>query len=75
MSTGISALYSEFTAALTEVRSTCVECSWTGASRPTRPPSRSTPNITNINTFWRWRLHWHSGKPYKTPVARKRPRR
>ena len=40
MSTGISALYSEFTAALTEVRSTCVECSWTGAWRLARRARR-----------------------------------
>ena len=70
MNTGISVLYSEFTAALTEV---LAEHAVGPARRGRLPehaqPSRSTPNTMNMNTFWRWRPHSHSGKPYKTLVA------
>ena len=58
MSTGISALYSEFTAALTEVLAeNAVGHARRGRLARARQPSRRTPNTTNMNIFWRWGLH------------------
>ena len=47
MSADILALYSEFTAALTEVQDPHVVADLQGLV----PPSRSTRNTTNMNTF------------------------
>jgi hypothetical protein len=56
--TGISALCSELTAALTEeLAENAVDGRVAADSLRVVPPSRSTPNTTNMTTFWRWGLH------------------
>ena len=69
--TDISALYHEFTDALTEVLAE----NTTGPARRGEfqglaLPSRSTPTIKSMNIFWPSKPHSNSGKPYKTPVSK-----
>jgi hypothetical protein len=56
--TDMSRSEAEFTAALTEVLAeNAVGHARRGRLARARQPSRSTPNTTNMNIFWRWELH------------------
>ncbi len=73
MSSGhdISALYSEFTAALTEVLAeNAVGRHAVGGSQGLAPLSRSTRNTARLDIFWRLKRHSKVGKPYRTSVVK-----
>jgi len=71
MSTGISAVYSEFTDALTEILAeNAVGPARRAVLRGLTPPSRSMPTTATLDIFWRSKRHSRIGKPYKTPAAR-----
>jgi hypothetical protein len=68
--TDISALYREFTDALTEVLAENAVGLARRGLRGRALPSRSTLDIANMHIFWRWRPHSRIGKPCKMSVAR-----
>ena len=64
MSTGISVLYSEFTAALTEVLAeNAVGPARRGRLARARAAVKKHPEYNEHQYFWRWRPHSHDGKP------------
>jgi hypothetical protein len=76
MSTGtdISALYREFTDALTEVLAEMrLGSHAVAALRGRALRLRSTLTIASMHISWRWRLHSKTGKPRKTSVTRTGP--
>jgi hypothetical protein len=74
MSTGtdISAIYREFTDALTEIlaENAVGPVHVVVALRGHVLPSRSTLSIVSTHTSWRWRPHSRIGKTCKTSVVR-----
>ena len=70
MSTGISAVYSEFADALTEILAENAVGPGAAVLLGLTPPSRSTPTTATLDIFWRSKRHSRIGKPYKTPAAR-----
>ena len=74
MSTGtdISAIYREFTDALTEIlaENAVGPVRVVAALRGHALPSRSTLSIVSTHTSWRWRARSRIGKPCRTPVHR-----
>ena len=69
--TDISALYLEFTNALTEVLAeNSVARHVVDDLLGLALPSRNIPTTANMNIFWRSKLLSNNGRPFKIPVVR-----
>jgi hypothetical protein len=68
--TDISALYGEFTDALTEVLAeNAAGPARVAALQGLAPSLRSIPTITRLDIFWRWRPRSRIGRLCKTPCV------